>query len=161
MQNVLNRISCHKKVLGSLCSTGIARSQRGNPASSLRIHQLYATPVLLSGLGSLVLNKSEINILAAHYKNTICHLQKLHDKTPLSVAYLLAGTLPFEAQLHQRQLSLMYMIANLPNDPLYHHCEFILTSGKKISKSWFLNIQQVCLMYGLQDPLLLLKKIPT
>ena len=160
MQNVLNRISCHKKVLGSLCNTGIAKSQRGNPASSLRIHQLYATPVLLSGLGSLVLNKSEINILAAHHKNMICHLQKLQEKTPRSVAYFLAGTLPFEAQLHQRQLSLLYMVSNLPNDPLYHHCEFILTSGQKNSKSWFLNVQQVCHMYGLQDPLMLLENPP-
>ena len=52
------------------------------------------------------------------------------------------------------------MISNLPNDPLYYHCEFILSSGKKTTKSWFLNVQQICEKYGLMDPLTLLRKSP-
>ena len=50
LPNLLERIASHKKALGAVSSAGLARSHRGNPAASIRVHQLYATPVLLSGL---------------------------------------------------------------------------------------------------------------
>ena len=55
MSNILQRIACHKAALHGVSSAGMARSHRGNPAASLRGHQLYALPVLLNGLASLVL----------------------------------------------------------------------------------------------------------
>ena len=57
LPNLVIRIANHKKILGALLSTGMARGHRGNPAASITIHQLYCTPVLFSGLASLVLSK--------------------------------------------------------------------------------------------------------
>ena len=74
MPNILHRIASHKKALGGVTSAGMTRSHRGNPAASLRVHQLYAAPVLLSGLASLVLTEPEINMIDSHFKSTIQNL---------------------------------------------------------------------------------------
>ena len=94
MPNILNRISAHKKTLGGVLSAGLAKSHRGNPAASLRVHSLYCTPVLFSGLASLVLNTGEIKVIDSHYQNTLQNSQRLHQKTPRAAVLFLAGSLP-------------------------------------------------------------------
>ena len=49
LPHILQRFTSHKKVLGAVLPVGLARGHRGNPAASLFIHNLYATPVLFSG----------------------------------------------------------------------------------------------------------------
>ena len=155
LPNILHRISSHKKSLASVTPAGLARDHRGNPAASLRVHSLYATPVLLSGLASLVLSKFEIKIIETHFKCTLQNLQRLHQNTPRAVVYFLAGSLPAEAIHHRNQLSLFSMICHLPTDPLHIHAKYILT-GTNPSKSWFLQIRDLCCQYGLPSPLTLL-----
>ena len=43
MPHILQRISSHKKVLAAVCSAGMGKDHRGNPAASLRVHLLHAT----------------------------------------------------------------------------------------------------------------------
>ena len=38
----------------------MTKAHRGSPAASLRVHMLYAAPILFSGLGSLVFCESEV-----------------------------------------------------------------------------------------------------
>ena len=49
MPHILQRITSHKNDLGTVCSAGMARGQRRNPAASLRVHQLHASSFLRSG----------------------------------------------------------------------------------------------------------------
>ena len=156
MPHILNRISSHKKVLAVLSSAGCSKAHRGNPAASLRAHLLYATPVLLSGVATLVLSKSELRIIATHYKCTVQRLQRLHRNTPRSVVFLLGGCLPLEALLHSRQLGLFSMICHLPGDPLYSHAKYILSCAPSKAKSWFQHVQDICTKYGLPSPLQML-----
>ena len=86
-----------------ILSAGIARHHRGNPAASIIVKKLYGTPVLLSGIASLVLTKWEINIIDQHLKQTLRNLLKLYSDTPQAFIYFMAGSLPGEALLHQRQ----------------------------------------------------------
>ena len=158
MPNILHRISEHKKSLGAVLSTGMARGHRGSPAAALRVHQLHCTPVLFSGLASLVLNKAEIAIIANHYQRTIQNLQRLHPKTPRSIVFFLAGSVPAEAILHKRQLSLFSMICNLPQSPLNHHGRYVLTTLPPSSSSWFLQLRDICQQYCLPHPLTLMEK---
>ena len=80
MPHILNQITCHKKALASIGCVGMSLSQRVNPAANLRIHTLYAVPILYSGLASLVLKPKELYTLANHYKTTLQQLQRLHEK---------------------------------------------------------------------------------
>ena len=156
MPHILQRIAAHKSDLASICSAGMARGHRGNPAASLRIHQLHATPVLLSGVATLVLTKQEKKVLETHYKCTIQRLQRLHQNTPRAVVFFLAGCLPFEAMLHIRQLGLFSMVCHLPQDPLHLHGKYILTHAPPKAKSWFQQVEEICSQYKLPAPLQML-----
>ena len=155
-----NRISAHKKSLASVLFSGLARGHRANPAASLRVESIFATPVLMSGVASLVLSPTEISLLDQHYKETLQNIQKLHRKTPRCVVYFLSGCLPASAILHKKQLSLFGMITRLPGYPLNDHAKNILITGKPSSKSWFFQIRDLCAQYNLPHSLILLQNPP-
>ena len=111
---------------------------------------------MMSGTSSLVLKQSECNILNQHYKNTLLSLLKLHERTPDPVVYFLAGSLPAVAILHLKQLALFSMITRLPENILNRIGLYFLTVSNDKSKSWFINIRDICLMYQLPHPLSLL-----
>ena len=121
---------------------------------------MYAMPVLLSGLASLVLLESEMSLLEMHFKETCQILQKLIVKTPRGVVFFLGGCLPLRAMLHLRQITLFGMVARLDEDPLAVHARHILSQGRPSSKSWFWQIIDICLLYNLKHPLELLETPP-
>ena len=147
----------HKNALHALLPAGLARKHRGNPAASLKLSQLYGAPVMLSGVASLVLNETELKIIDGHYLSTLQNLLRLHERTPRSMVYMMAGSLPARGILHQRQMTLFSMICHLKDDPLHSHAEYVLLHLGKSCKSWFLQVRAICLQYGLPHPLQLLK----
>ena len=145
----------------SILPAGLGRCHRGNPAASLQAHQIYGTPVLLSGLTTLNLKYSETQLVSQHVKATLQNLQKFLPRTPSCVVRFLGGHLPGEALLNIRQLSIFGMICRLPGSILYQIADHLLSSAKPASKSWFLNIRELCLKYDLPSPLSLLHQPPT
>ena len=161
LPNIKNRIAEHKSGMNYVLSAGLARTHYGNPAASLKVHELYGVPKLFSGLASLVLSKSEIRMVDSYYQQVIQNLQRLHPRTPRCFVFLMAGCLPGEAILHQRQLTLFMMICHLPADPLHAQARHVLLSAKNSANSWFLQIREICLLYGLDHPLHLLSSPPS
>ena len=160
LPHIANRVAKHKKAIQALLPTGLARRHRGNPAVSVKLSQLYGVPVLLNGVASLVLTKKELEILDGHYLTTLQGLLRLHEKTPRSVIYFLAGSLPIRALLHQRMLSLFIMLCHLHEDPLNDHARHVLLLPDLYTKSWFGKIRELCLLYELSHPLMLLENPP-
>ena len=150
----------HKRALGATLFAGLARSNRGNIAASLKIQQMYGSPVLFSGLSSLVLTSYEINLVDQHFRTVIQSLLKLHPGTPHSFLLFLSGNLPVQAIIHLRQLSLFNMIIRLPQDPLHILAKKILTMSKPSCKSWFWQVREICLLFNLPHPLQLLEQPP-
>ena len=161
LANLMNRINSSKKATNATLANGLARGHRSNPAACIRVLNLYGIPVLMSGLASQVLSTSEVTILHQHHKSWLQNLQKLHDGTPQAVTYFLAGSLPSTAILHIRQLCLLGMISRLPDDPLYHHACYTLTTGRLSSNSWFSSVRTLCLQYSLPHPLSILVAPPS
>ena len=64
LPHIVNRVAMHKNALYALLPAGIAKRQRGNPAASLKLSQLYGAPVLLSGMATLVLSEAEQKMIA-------------------------------------------------------------------------------------------------
>ena len=159
--SIFSRITAHKKVLGAVLHTGVARGHRGNPAASLRVEQLYGVPVLLSGVAPLILNKAEVITIEQHHKETIENIQRLFSRTPRAVTFFLAGSLPASALLHLRQLTLFGMISRLPNNILHKHASNVFKFATNTRKSWFTQIRQLCLCYGLPHPSCILLSPPT
>ena len=147
LAHILNRFTAHRRSLAAVLPVGLARGHRGNPAASLRIHQMYSTPVLFSGLSSLVLNPTEVEMIDMYLKVAVQNLQKLMDKTPACVVAFLGGALPGTALLHMRQLNLFGMVTRLPGSILNTHGTRVLISAKPSPSSWFQQIQDLCLLY--------------
>ena len=154
---LLARFSAHKKALGAVLHAGLSRGHRANPMHSTRVEKLYATPVLFSGLATLVLSKDEVNLIEKHYLETIRQLLRLYEKTPRSVVYFLAGSLPGTALLHLRQLGLFGMICRLPSNVLHQHARDYFSSVISFKGSWFHQIRTLCVTYHLPHPLDLLE----
>ena len=158
---ILARFKAYKKAVAAVLHTGMARGHRGNPQASLRVHQLYGTPVLMSGLAPLVLSKQEVQMIEQQYKETLRCLLRLHEGTPRSVVYFLAGSLPGTAVLHLRQLSVFGMVCRLPGSILHKHATDIFSFATYSTKSWFFQIRELCLCYNLPHPQDLLRSPPT
>ena len=161
LPTILARISAHKKALGAILHTGIARGHRGNPAASLHVQRVYASPVLFSGLAALVLSVHETNVVNQHYKENLRRLQRLLPQTPQPVIYFLAGSLPGSALLHLRQLSLFGMITRLRDSTINIHAKNIFNNNTISPKSWFHQIRNLCLKYDLPHPSALLLYPPS
>ena len=151
--SLASRFAAHRRSLASVLHVGMARNHRSNPVMALRLNHLYGTPVLLSGLASLILTDAEIDLIEKRHRQTLNSILRLYPKTPRAVIYFLAGTLPGSALLHLRQLSLFGMISRLSDNILRQHA-FNLFQSKTIAKSsWFDQIRRWCLMYELPHPL--------
>ena len=139
---------------------GLAKGHRANPAATLKAHQIYCLPVLLSGTAALILKSTEVQLIEQHLKDTLSNLQKLMPRTSPCVVYFLGGHLPATALLHLRQLSLFGMVCHLKDSVLYQIAEYQLTTCKLSSGSWFMKIRELCLQYQLPTPLTLLYSPP-
>ena len=93
----------------------------------------------------------------SYNKSTLPRLMKLHDRTPDSALFFLAGTLPASAHLHLRQLSLFSMICHLEGNILKSIAETTLIEARHSARSWFTDIRNLCIQYGLPHPLTLLQ----
>ena len=160
LPHLLNRISSHRKAMGSTLSSGIAQKSRANPVVGLRLEKVYGLPVLCSGVSMLFLSGSEISLIEKHLKCTYQNIQKLLPDTPRSVIHFLSGSLPGEAVIHLRMLGIFGMVARLTGDPLQIHARNILTTAKSSLKSWFIQIRNICLKYDLPHPLIILDTQP-
>ena len=161
LPHLLNRVSSFKKAMASVLHVGIARNHRGNPAAALKVMQSKGVSVLTSGIASLVLSTPESGIIEKTIFDYLLSLQKLIKKTPRPVIYFLAGSLPGTALLHLRQLSLFGMITRLPGSILNSMARSTLVCDKPSTRSWFHQIREICLLYGLPSPLSLLDFPPT
>ena len=155
--NILDRMSAYRSKLFSVLPAGMALHHHADPAACLRVHQLYALPVLLSGLSALALSKSETVMIDSCFKNTLNLLMKLHDRTPDCAVFFLAGSLPGSALLHLRQLSVFSMICNLRDNVLKSLVKDILIGAKTSAKSWIQDIRDLTIQYQLPHPLFLLE----
>ena len=86
--HLISRFVAYRKALYAILPVGLARRHRVNPVVGIQAHQVYATPVLLSGITTLVLSTAEIKLLDQHFKNTVMNLRKLLDKTPSCVVHV-------------------------------------------------------------------------
>ena len=161
LPHLMNRINAHRKALAATLSSGIAQKSRANPAVGIRLQKVYGSPVLLSGVASLFLLGSEVSLIDKHLKITYQNIQKLLPNTPSCVTYFLSGCLPGEANIHLKMLGIFGMVARLTNDPLRTHARNVLVAAKSSSKSWFHQIRDICLKYGLPHPLTIIDAQPS
>ena len=150
MEALSSRITAQKRAIGSVISIGLGKNNLSNPLARLNILKIYGESALFSGLATLILNRKEINLLNSHQNGNIRKLQKFYSGTPNSFSLLVAGSLPGEAVLHKRQLTLFGMICRLPDcNPLKMQALHISSKLTTTKHSWFYMINNLCTLYSL------------
>ena len=103
------------------------------------------------------MKKSEIDMIDNHQKLTVENLLKLHAKTPQCVSSFLAGSLPGTALVHLIILFNFCMTARMPKGILHQQALKYFSSHKPSSRSWFSQVRDICLLYQLPHPLVIMK----
>ena len=147
--NIEDRLSLARRTLYSLINTGVHGSNGLNPKVSYKIYQCYVLPRLLFGLEVLPLTVTQINILSKFHISNLRRFQSLPTRTATSAVHLLLGALPVEAELHKRQLSLLFNILSSTKSTIKDLSTRQIAINLDSEQSFFSKVQQILDLYQL------------
>lgn len=127
------------------------------PLVSIRLYHCYVLPRILCGLESIRLTRECLNILDTFHRSTMRMLQNLPQRVAKESIYLLTGTIPIEAHLDLRKLSLIGAIARRKGSKLWEIALRQLIMKDNNSSSWFVEIRRLMAKYDLVHPIDLLQ----
>ena len=130
-------------------NTGLHGANGLSPEVSYQIYKIYVIPRLLYGLEIISLNKTQLDKINRYHLKTLRNIQSLPQRTATSAVYLLLGALPIEAELHKRQLSLLYNVIKSENKCLRDLVERQLACSFNNIHSFFHVVNQTLLKYEL------------
>ena len=156
--NIDKCISSARRMSYKLMGVGFHGGKNGlDPFCCIKIIHIYIVPKLLHGLNAAVLPKQEIEKMERFYRKTMKMVTGLSDSTANEAVYMITGTIPLEAHLHLRILSLFGRIARLGNEhPLYQLAkrQLLMTDSKS---SWFTQLSKLAEMYEIDLDLFMYK----
>ena len=132
-----------------------------SPATAYQVYKTYVLPRLLYGLEVLPLKKSHITTLEKFHKNSLRKIQSLPERTATAAVYLLLGAVPTEAEIHERQLSLLHAILNSDNRRIKEVLDRQISVNLDNKDSFFYKIIQVLDQYNLPNIVALKQNIPS
>jgi len=159
--NIEDRISSARRTLYSLIGTGVHGTNGLPPTTCLNIFKIYVLPRLLYGLEIYILNQTQFEQLEAYYLNFLRKIQGLPSRSVRGITYLLLGVRPVTAEIHIRQLNLIYSIIRGENKILLQLLHRQLNVRNEDSGSWFIYVNNLLEQYNLPDVKTLLTKIPS
>ena len=141
--NIEERLSLARRTQYALINTGVHGSNGLNPRISYKIYQCYVMPIFFYGLEVLPLTQSQINVLSKFYLDNLKRFQSLPTRVATCAVYLLLGSLPLEAELHKRQLSLLYNILVSDNETVKELTERQIAVNLDNKLSYFSKVQDI------------------
>ena len=149
--NVADRISLARRTGYSLMKSGFHGSNGLNPKVSYRLYQTYVMPRMLYGLEILDLRKKDIKQLSDFHIDLLRRIQALPIRAALSAVYLLVGALPMEAELHKRQLSLLFSVVSSNNATLQQLAQRAIGLHGMSYDGFFKRVSDTLDMYNLPN----------
>ena len=128
---------------------GLHGSNGLDPKVAYKIYQCYVIPRLLYGFEVLPLNSTQQDILRKFHLNNLRRFQSLPIRTASCAVYLLLGALPIEAELHKRQLSLLYNVLTTSNETISQLTERQIIMNSDNIQSFFGRTQETLKLYDL------------
>ena len=116
--NVNDRISLARRTSYSLMNTGLHGANGLSPETSYVIYAAYVLPRPLYCLDVLSLTQGQLDQLSRYHIQTLRNIQTLPQRTASAAVFMLLGTLPLEAELHKRRLSLPHSVVSSENECL-------------------------------------------
>ena len=110
---VTENIKRARRTMYSLMSAGLHGENGLDPETSLHLYQTYVLPLLLYGMEVVLPRQKYMNMLDKFNKRKIKHMLWLPVTTADPAIYILSGTLPVEAMVHQHVLIFFGNISQL------------------------------------------------
>ena len=159
---VAENVKKARRTMYSLMSAGLHGENGLDPETSLHLYQIYVLPVLLYGMEVVYLRPKHMEVLEKFNKHNLKHIISLPVTTADPAVYILSGSLPIEAMIHQRVLNLFGNTSRLPDSTVERQLSVRQLAVKTLdSNSWFIAVRKLCIMYGLPDCVEILDNPPT
>ncbi len=138
-----------RKATYGLMGSGLHGTNGLNPLCCLKLIQCYVLPRAIYGSEVLPLIQAQKDKVNSAYCRILKQIQGLPLRAPNASTYLLLGTLPLEAQIDLRVLSLLGAIARCCNETLFSIALNLTSVKSHTSKSWFTRCEKVLIKYNL------------
>ena len=149
---IIKRIQKARRTTYSLLGAGLSGIENIGPEVAIRGFNIYILPILLHGLETLMLTKSEMNELELFQREMLRRFMKLPESTAIPAIHLLSGTLPIEAEIHKRSLGLLRSVldANPDCPPAVFMKAFMVRQlAMEESNSWATKMRSLLKQYQL------------
>ena len=143
-------VTSARRAAYALLGAGLHGRNGLDPAASFRLITLYVIPTLLYGLEATVLRRSDIDNMETFYRGLLRQVQSLPVSTAKEAVYLLMGTIPIEALIHQHILTFFGSITRLEDEsPLRMLAVRQLALTDHRPRSWFRYVQDIAQQYDI------------
>ena len=133
----------------ALLSVGLHGHNGLDAAASLRLIQAYVSPRLTYGLEACVLSSTHFNKLELYYRKLLRQIQGIPDNCAKEAVYILIGTLPIEAVIHLKTLSLFGAITRLHPEHALKTLAIRQLATRDTKGSWFLYVSDIASRYSI------------
>ena len=132
--------------------TGLHGKNGLDPETAITILYTYVMPILTYGLEILLPSGRILDTIHQFHKKMIKQILSLAKNTADPAVYILSGSLPMEAELHLKALSLYGNITRADRSTIeWRLAERQLHLKTNQSNSWFIQIKKICLKYDILD----------
>ncbi len=147
--DVQELIKSARRASYALMGVGLHGCDGMDPTTAMKTIELFIVPRLLYGLEATVLNKSQTEQLEGYYRSLLRQVQSLPENTATEAIYVLLGTIPIQARIHIRTLTLLGAIARLPIEhPIRQIAIRQLARPQSPRRSWFMHAAEIGEEYG-------------
>ena len=127
-----------------------------SPVLKFHIFRTYVSPVLRSGLSSLVIRDSHMKPLAIFHRKVLRGILNFSKSSNVAPLHFLLGELPIEGQIHRDVFSLFFSVWTNPDTKIHQIVKYLLQTSSLNSRTWSIHIRLLSNKYGLPDPLVCL-----
>ena len=138
-------IQTGRRAAYKLMGAGLSGINGMSPLYSRCLVTTYVIPCLLYGLEAMVLDDANYKNLDTYHRGLLRQLQGLPESTAKAAVYLLIGSLPSQALLHQKILTLFASILNRPGTPEHEVILRQLYMKTTASHSWTAKLKLILL----------------
>ena len=144
-KNVHNRLTKGRKSLFGLLGPAFSQKCLLSPAVKIHLYRMYTCAITRSGLSSMVLRNSHMDLLNMFHKKTLRSFLSLSQRSPIPSLYFIFGELPIEAKIHRDVFSLFFSLISNPKTKAYQMVRYLLHEGSENSRTWSVYLRRLCI----------------
>ena len=108
----------------------------------------------------MTLSSRHLDPLSLFQRKVLRGFLGLSDSAPIPAVHFLSGELPLHAMIHKDVFSLFYNVWSNPQTKIHEIIRYLLEHSPKNSNTWERYIRNLAEIYGIEDPLMLIKRSP-